>query len=448
MALHLLSHSVPQIKGKQMRGLVLYELKKIWTGKWKILPIVFLGIVLAWMAVEGATEYGPVRAVLDGRASRVNAETRLYWGQTVTQELHDLAVEKALAYGADMETVAHGELTVTRYSCSSLIRQYGGTSMEKALCNVWTDIANQPVDTEEKAALEEALQWEEEQYRAGKNTAGYMKNVYRKMNYVPWRVLPRSSAWDPWMNMEDYGSLLSGLAALLLILVFLSDLFSVEKTAGLGMVSASAKRKTGWLWAKLLAAVLTGALLMLILYGALLLFYGLLLGFQGWDLNPMWYRYGGNVMGMVYRDVPALAMAGLRLFVLMLCGSFFGVLVAALSALTKRAAPAVGLSVLAMGFMESLLYLSCGLRRYPWFEQWIENHDNTMWMTLLSTPMRMVFNAEILVREYTSLLSDFTMERNYNILCCPDLLAAYLGTLLAGIGILSWICLKAGQEGY
>jgi len=98
--------------------------------------------------------------------------------------------------------------------------------------------------------------------------------------------------------------------------------------------------------------------------------------------------------------------------------------------------------------MESLLYLSCGLRRFSWFEQWIENHDSTMWMTLLSTPMRMVFNAEILVREYTSLLSDFTMERNYNILCCPDLLAAYLGTLLAGIGILSWICLKAGQEGY
>jgi len=128
-----------------MKTLISYEMKKIWSGRWKILLLSILGIFAIWMIVIGGTKYGPVRAVLDGRAARVNEETRPYWGQVVTQELHDLAVEKALAYEAEIEMYTLGDTVFTQVSSSPVSDKYGWDSLEYELCNVWTEIANQPL---------------------------------------------------------------------------------------------------------------------------------------------------------------------------------------------------------------------------------------------------------------------------------------------------------------
>ena len=431
-----------------MKKLIHYEMRKIWIGKWKILPIVIVCIIMLWMIVIGGAKYGPVRAILDGRATRANEETRPYWGQVVTQELHDLAVEKALSYGAEIVSSAFGDQTFTEYSPQPMAKQFGTDSMEYELCSVWTDIANQPLYETELADMAELEQMLTEQYKQGLRSEGTMRTFYRTKNFAPWRVLPRYSAWDYWMNLVDYSSLLSGAAALLLILIFLSDLFSVEKGGGMGSISAATAGRTKWIVAKLLAAMLTGALLMLILYGVLLLFYGLVFGFQGWNLNPMWYRARGYTQGTVYRDVPALAMAGIRMGVLALCGVFFGALSAAISAVTKRATFTAGFSLLMMGLMESLLFLSLELRKNPAVQLWIDNHDCILIFAVLSTPMRMFFNVELLSGQFYIPLSDFQIELNYNIFCCPDLLAAFAVPILVGIGLSAWVCMWTGREGY
>jgi len=417
-----------------MRRIIWYELRKIWYKRWIMIVLSVLFVFAAWIIVTGAK---PLSYVTKGYAKKMNEETKPYWGQYITEEIKEIATEKALSYGAEKVEYAFSD----DYSLdtSPIISQYGESSVEAKVGIMWCQIASQPVYEQEKQEYLNMIEQIETQYQEGEIETGYYRSLVRGRNGASWQIAPSLSAWYYWLDSMDFSSVLSGLMVIALLLVFLGDLFSKEESGGLGEISLATKNYRKWVASKMIAAAITGFSVAFILYSAVLLIFGILFGFQGYNVGILSLVSRGYTYGTLYREINALQYGAIRLLAVSLAGAYFGMLIAALSSLLRNQMLVAVSFLLICVLMESLLFIECNYRA----KMGVSN-VSTDWVALQSalvTPVRAFCNIEqFTIRN--RLMSDNSKELFINTLIYPSFAILYYGFMGLGTLLNMGICMQ------
>jgi len=408
-----------------------FEWKKTWSGKAYLLPAAFALILAAWFVVMG----GILPDIVSGRIEQANLEMQPLWGSPITEDVKQYARKKALEAGAEDQG---GFLSADRVT-----QEFGFGSEEWDRCMRWRLLANSMTLEEEIANQAMIMENAKRMLEEGRYSPSFYRYMTRgQVNPAIYEIVPGSSAWRYALDSEGYAPLFAGLAVLGLILLLLGGIFANEENGGLGEISLSTPNRSKFIGAKVLVALASGALIAFSLNLGLLLFYGLIFGFQGWNISALGYTVSGAVYGLMYRPVTCLELALLRLGLFTICGAFMGLLTAACSALIKRTLGAVGAAIgLCIG-MESLLYIE-GMARQRLS---VTSHPLALQMdwdlleAALTTPVRAFLNPEVLTWEISTLASSYSNLLMHNIVITPDLLLAFLLPTLIGAVLCACVC--------
>lgn len=415
-----------------MKRIFAFEFRKTWHRKGWMPAAVLLAVVLFWVLAAGGKA---LRDAFSGTVRRSLDETRPYWGQPVTEAFRQMAYQKALEYGAEEKD---GRLSLDR-----LLETYGINSPEWERCVVWYGYAKMPTLEEEREQAEFLKQYLADSYAQGIYSEGLYRSMIRGYeNPAVYEIGPGSCAWRYWLDSEGFAPLLAGVGTLALIFIVVGPIFAREEGGGLREISLTKPKRRQWILAKVLVALSSGALIALTLHLGLLLFYGLLYGFQGWNVSALTYTGSGWVYGLMYRPVSCLGLACLRLALFSLCGAFMGVLTAACSALTRQTVAAVGLDLALCAGMESLLYLVYAFKQRVGVlpDASLRAPDWARLDSLLTTPVRAFLNPEVLTTQTMGLSSDYSNLLMHNIVITPELSALFFALLLLGMSLCAALC--------
>jgi len=417
--------------------IVFFELKKIWYKRAWIIPAFIAAILFLWLLAGGG--WPALMYVLSGKAAAVREETKIMWGRTYTREVQEYAKAKAEQLGAEMDPWEERESVLG--PIQKVKQWYGENSLEASLASFWVAVYAAPNDDENRENFEAIKVQTEARYKAGEISKAQYRQILRASDPMPYEIVPGNTVWQFWLDSEGYLPLISGVATLALLLLFISDVFSMEEGGGLREICFTQPRAKTWIMSKVLASAITGAGIVLALYGGLLLVLGLIFGFQGWNCSPLAYAAGGFVYGDIGHKATTLSLALVRLGVLSLGGATLAVMIATCSAVTRKALSALGLAAFIFGLMESLLFIECAITNALIVRKAaiISAMDFQMLRTFLTTPVRLFFNVEILTVG-TKLMSNYSNLMIYNITVTPDLLAVFLSVLLAFMALCAALC--------
>jgi len=387
--------------------------------------------VILWLAVSG---FRPLTVVLNGTVKMVNEETRPFWGQPISQEIKNHAIEKLLSYGA--------ESSGGRISIQPVIQVKGSYSIDTDICLVWASIASAPTLEEEKSEREETLLQIEEQYKSEIIGRRSYQAHLRGTEPAVYQIAPTYSAWSYWLNPMGYGSMLAGIGLIILLLLFLCDVFNGEMYGSLRDVSLTKPYRRKWIYAKLTATFITGFVVSVFLYAGLLMIYGVLYGFHGWKIGALSsIGLSGYCYGMLYADISCLELAFLKLFFIGMAGAALGMVIAAFSALTKHVMASLGFSLCAFTVMESLLYAEAALLSGPDGQKLITQLDMDLVRAATVTPIRLFLNLEDLTLAIPQLQTSFSPEIIYNCMVDKDMFFVYTSALVGIMLVSVCICL-------
>ncbi len=420
-----------------MRNILKFELRKIWYRKAWTIPALIAAILVLWITIGGGLD--GLRYVLSGKAAVVRKEMQPLWGKSYTQEVREYAKGRA----EEMGIVLDGDplMMDVLHLIQPVAEQYGEDSAEYEMAFSWLMIYTLPSDEENMENYETMLQSMKEALQTGQISRSQYRQVLRASDPMPYEIVPGSTAWQFWLDSEDYLPLLSGVGVLALLLVFFSDVFSREEGGGLREISLSRPRCRQWILAKVLATAISSAGIVLALYGGLLLILGLIFGFQGWNCSPLAYAAGGYIYGDIGHNATSLTLGLLRLAVLTLGGTALGTMIAACSAVTRRALPAMGMALLIFFLMESLLFIECSVTNYliQHASPLLYEADFQMIRTILTTPVRLFLNVEVLTMG-TKLMSNYSNLMIHNMTVTPDLLFAFILVTVTFMALCIGLC--------
>jgi len=415
-----------------MKRLFAFEFRKAWYRKGWLIPAALLGVILFWILVAGGKT---LTMAFDDTIHLTNEETRSYWGQPVTEEFRQIARQKALECGAEEKN--------ERFSCDAVAMTYGIHSREWVLCSFWCSYANMPTLEEEQGNGEKLMQYVKELYEQGIYSNGMYRSMIRSYeNPAVYEIGPGSCAWRFCLDSEGYAPLLAGVSTLALIFIIVGPIFCQEEGGGMREISLSKPKRNQWILAKIYVSICNGALIALALNLGLLLFYGLLYGFQGWNVSAMTYTGAGWVYGLMYRPISCLGLACLRFLLFSLCGGFMGVMTATCSAIMRQTLHAVGLDIAICTIMESLLFIVYAWRNHSVAIQGTVQKapDMVMLDAVFATPVRAFLNPEVLTIQTIGLSSDYSNLLMHNIVITPELAIVFFGLTLIGIALCAGLC--------
>jgi len=408
-----------------MKKLFAFEMRKIWQGRIWVPPVLLAGMILLIIL---ALRIEP-SSVFNGFYRKVNDATRPWWGMTVTEEIRQQAAVQAEAYGA----VYREEFGFSYLDTSPVFEKYGDWSVELNAAVALAQLVNNPTLDEERQDHQDMILFTEQRVRDGTASLSEIRLLDRQIEPSFQQIAPTYCAWDYFLSISGgYAVMVVGLGTMAMMLVFFSDVFSREEGGGMAAVCMSKPRRRQWIWAKILSVAASGALLTLFMTGGLLLAYGLIFGFQGWNLNALNYvGVTGYTYGMLNVNVTTLELSLIKLAWNMAAGVCLALTVAGFSALVRNATAAAGLSAAALLAQVVPAYI---LTAYERSHQMTPEHNLVDWTGLhafCQTPIRYFLDVDMLMMRVdleASLMQDGTVF--YNTLVTPDLALATGATML------------------